>query len=179
MKGRQAELNVREIGIYTGAGTSHSWLWFVELLEKMDVNSLIFVNEQDLQCEKGLDGIDAFLLSGGDTFAIAEGMGERGAKNLERFIFSGGLYFGSCAGAYLPLNSTTNPLNLLNLARVRISNLIKSRPPSLVDSEKFCTPYGCRYVYHPVRDEVRIVREDGASTGAAEITAPLYGGPCM
>jgi glutamine amidotransferase-like uncharacterized protein len=178
MNNRLTELCGKKIGIYTGVGTSHSWLWFVDVLEGIGLDNLFFIDEGVLKKEGELNKVDALLLSGGDTFAIAEGMGEKGARNLKKFILKGGIYFGSCAGAYLPLHSSKYPLNLLNLAKVKISNLSKVRPSSLSLSEKFCTPYGCHYVFHPVRDEVKIRIADGYSFRDV-IKAPLYGGPCM
>ena len=180
MDKQQNELFGKRIGIYTGIGTSHSWLWFVDALERMGFDNLIFMDENALREEDGIKKVDALLLSGGDTFAIAEGMAEKGTRNLERFIGEGGIYFGSCAGAYLPLKSSQYPLSLLNLAGVKISNLSKLSPIALRHSEKFCTPYGCHYVFHPVRDEVKIRCSNGCfSRNKKEIKAPLYGGPCM
>jgi len=180
MKYRLTELCGRRLGIYTGAGTSHSWLWFVDVLERMGLDNLVCIDEGDLKKGDELKKVNALLISGGDTFAIADGLGREGAKSIEQFISEGGVYFGSCAGAYLPLKSSKYPLNLLNLAGVKISNLSKGRPSSLTQSEKFCTPYGCHYVFHPVRDEVKIRFTNVYSSGVKEeISAPLYGGPCM
>jgi glutamine amidotransferase-like uncharacterized protein len=138
------------------------------------------MDEGDLKKGDELKKVSALLISGGDTFAIADGLGREGAKSIEQFISEGGVYFGSCAGAYLPLKSSKYPLNFLNLAGVKISNLSKHRPSPLTQSEKFCTPYGCHYVFHPVRDEVKIRFTNGYSSRVKEeISAPLYGGPCM
>jgi glutamine amidotransferase-like uncharacterized protein len=180
MKYRLTELCGRRLGIYTGAGTSHSWLWFVDVLERMGLDNLVCMDEGDLKKGDELTKVSALLISGGDTFAIADGLGREGAKSIEQFISEGGVYFGSCAGAYLPLKSSKYPLNFLNLAGVKISNLSKHRPSPLTQSEKFCTPYGCHYVFHPVRDEVKIRFTNGYSSRVKEeISAPLYGGPCM
>ncbi|GAF89729.1 unnamed protein product, partial [marine sediment metagenome] len=98
-----------KIGIYTGMGASHSWLWFVELFDRMGFYEIAFLNEDEIQRD-GLNGLDILVMSGGDTFAMAEGLGAKGAHKLEDFIRKGGLYIGSCAGAYLPLNSSKKNL---------------------------------------------------------------------
>jgi len=180
MKYRLTELCGRRLGIYTGSGTSHSWLWFVDVLERMGLDNLVCMDEGDLKKGDELKKVSALLISGGDTFAIADGLGREGAKNIEQFIAEGGVYFGSCAGAYLPMRSSKYPLSLLNLAGVKISNLTRFLPQPLTHSEKFCTPYGCHYVFHPVREEVKIRFTNGYSSRVKEeMSAPLYGGPCM
>ncbi len=124
--------------------------------------------------------LNVLLISGGDTFAIAEALGETGAQELKSFLEQGGLYIGSCAGAYLPLNSSLSPLNLFNMASVKISNLTKNLPEPVALPEKFCTAYGCSYVFHPVREEVTIRLDDSVfPQRSRELTAPLYGGPSL
>jgi glutamine amidotransferase-like uncharacterized protein len=174
----QNQLRGRRMGIYTGSGTSHSWLWFVDILEKAGVKNLTFLGEDDIKKDGNLQTLDVLLLSGGDTFSIAEGLGGEGSEKIERFVAEGGIYFGSCAGAYLPMKSSKYPLNLMNLAGVKISNLSRLLPRPLIQSEKFCTPYGCDYVFHPVRDEVKI-RCTNVYFPEEQFVAPLYGGPCM
>jgi glutamine amidotransferase-like uncharacterized protein len=166
------------IGIYCGEGASHSWLWFVEILDALGWWDMLFVDDQQIKAD-GLHNLDVLLVSGGDTFAIAESLGKEGSDHLAHFLNEGGLYIGSCAGAYLPLTSSLPPLNLFNYASVKISNLTKNLPTPHTLPEKFCTPYGCNYVFHPVREEVKIKVVDFPSTirHFDELTAPLYGGP--
>jgi hypothetical protein len=46
--------------------------------------------------------------------------------------------------------------------------------------EKFSLPYGCAFIYHPVREAVRISGNGRAPfAGAGTFPAPLYGGPAM
>ncbi|MGD8563610.1 MAG: hypothetical protein PVG03_13780 [Desulfarculaceae bacterium] len=171
------ELYYPRLGIYMGGGSSHSWLWFVEVLERLGFCDLCFVDEARI-ASGGLEGLDVLAISGGDTFAMAAALGPQGAKALKKFISSGGLYLGSCAGAYLPLRSSKEPLNLFNLVPARITNLTRVLPKARELPEKFCTAYGCEYVFHPVREEVRL--ESGVQmpfAGAREFGAPLYGGP--
>ncbi|MBI4775992.1 MAG: Type 1 glutamine amidotransferase-like domain-containing protein [Deltaproteobacteria bacterium] len=172
-------LRYPKIGIYAGAGTSHSWLWFVEAFDLMGFHDLDFLDEARLR-SGGLKDLDVLAVSGGDTFAVAEALGEEGARRIEAFVRRGGLYIGSCAGAYLPLRSSKTPLNLFNYVNVKIANLAKTLPEPTRMAYKFCTAYGCDFVFHPVREEV-ILRVNGVSQfrGPHRIAAPMYGGPSM
>jgi glutamine amidotransferase-like uncharacterized protein len=167
-----------EVGIYVGSGASHSWTWFADIFDRKGICSVRFVDEAEI-AEGALDAIDVFFISGGDTFAIAAALGSTGAAQLEAFILQGGVYIGSCAGAYLPLKSSLYPLNQFNLVTSRITNLTKNLPAPKQMAEKFCTEYGCQYVFHPVREEVRVKIADGFSCAGQELNAPLYGGPAM
>ena len=166
-----------KIGIYNGPGASHSWLWFVEILDAMGFWNIEFLDDQKIKND-GLNSLQVLLVSGGDTFAIAESLGKEGAKKLKSFIDDGGIYIGSCAGAYLPLKSSLSPLNPFNFASVKISNLTKTLPEPVTLPEKFCTSYGCNYVFHPVREEVKISLTDFPSSNRnGELVVPIYGGP--
>jgi glutamine amidotransferase-like uncharacterized protein len=167
-----------EVGIYVGEGASHSWTWFADIFDQRGIYSVRFIDEAAI-ADGALDAIDVLFISGGDTFAIAEGLGSTGAAQLEAFITAGGVYIGSCAGAYLPLKSSIYPLNQFNLVTSRITNLTKNLPAPKQMAEKFCTEYGCRYVFHPVREEVRVKIAGGFSCAGKEMRVPLYGGPAM
>ncbi|NQT55725.1 MAG: hypothetical protein HQ551_05815 [Desulfobacteraceae bacterium] len=172
-------LKYPKIGIYTGRGTSHSWLWFVEIFDRMGFYDLSFLTEANIRA-RSLDGLDVLAMSGGDTFAIAEGLGEKGAEKLERFIKNGGVYLGSCAGAYLPLNSSKKHLNLFNYVPVKIANLTNVLPAACGPIEKFCSSYGCSFIFHPVREDVRLTTNGLIPfIGVESLVAPLYGGPSM
>jgi len=175
---RRASSHAR-IAIYTGKGTSHSWLWFVDIFERYGFFNLKFLTEKDIH-EHGLDTVDVLAVSGGDTFTVAEALGKRGAEKLRRFITNGGLYIGSCAGAYLPLNSSKKHLNHFNFVAVKINNLTKELPEAKRIPGKFCTPYGCTFIFHPVREAVK-VRTNGHEpfSSAGTLVVPLYGGPSM
>ncbi len=173
-------LHYPALGIYAGKGSSHSWLWFVTVLERMGFYDLRFLTEEDISFPEPLNSLDSLIMSGGELSGIAEGLGREGAKNLESFIKGGGIYLGSCAGACLPLYSSKPPLSLLNLVRVKINNISTSPPPPLMLDWKYLTPYGSDYIFHPVRDEVVI-----AASGLppfyqqGSLVAPLFGGPPM
>jgi hypothetical protein len=166
-----------KIGIYAGSGTSHSWLWFADMFEKMGFFNLFFLDETAVKGD-GLDLLDVMVISGGDTFAVAESLGQRGADKIKSFVVHGGIYIGSCAGAYLPMNSSKKPLNMFNFVDVKITNLSKTLPESIKDSCKFCASYGCDFVFHPVREEVRL-KTTGTFNAISEFSAPMYGGPGM
>ena len=178
-KGHDRVLHYPKIGIYCGKGTSHSWLWFVDLFDRQGFYDIKLLNEEHIKA-KGLLEVDVLAMSGGDTFAIAEGLGEKGAKKLESFIKDGGLYVGSCAGAYLPLYSSKRHLNLFNYVDAKITNLAPTIPDANTRSEKFCTPYGCAFIFHPVREAVRLATNGFIPfKGVESLLAPLYGGPQM
>jgi glutamine amidotransferase-like uncharacterized protein len=169
------------IGIYTGSGASHSWLWFVEILDRMGFYNVHFVGEKDI-LSNALEAMNVLLMSGGDTFAIAEGLGKEGSDKLKSFIEGGGLYIGSCAGAYLPLKSSMNFLNQFNFINVKISNI--SRRLSETERSLFqkytCSSYGCDFVFHVVREDVALKMMNGyQANGKREMVAPLFGGPSM
>ncbi len=177
--GGQGNVRYPRLAVYVGRGSSHSWLWFAQLFERLGLYDLAFL-DQDGLAAGDLAGRDLLAISGGDTFGLAAAMGGQGARALEAFIKEGGLYLGSCAGAYLPLNSSKEPLNLFNWVPAKITNLSRHLPRASDLPEKFCTPYGCSFVYHPVREAVRLVGCGRPPwTGAGEFEAPLYGGPAM
>ncbi len=167
------------LAVYMGGGSSHSWLWFAELFERLGLYDLVFMDHDDV-ARGALGGSHALAVSGGDTFGMAEALSEQGAEALEKFIRQGGLYLGSCAGAYLLLKSSKKPLDQFNWVSAKITNLTSRLPQARDLPEKFCTPYGCSYVYHPVREAVRLIgcgRDPWSGVG--EFQAPLYGGPAM
>ena len=167
---------IPSIAIYMGEGASHSWIWFVDTLERAGQIDLRFLDEKDLK-DGGLQSCHVLLLSGGDTFKIAGALDSSGSEALSDFISRGGTYIGSCAGAYLPMFSSKSPLNLFNFVRVKIANLTVTLPSALRLKHKYSTQYGCQYVFHPVREEVRMKMAE--NLGGAELLAPLYGGPAM
>lgn len=163
------------IAVYTGQGASHSWTWFADIFEREHIDTVTFIDEQSIAAG-ALDVYDVLFVSGGDTFAIAGALGEQGARAVERFITGGGMYIGACAGAYLLLKSSLAPLHHFNFVEAKIANLTRCLPPALQRPEKYCTAYGCRYVYHPVRGDVLMRWSSGP---ARSLTAPLYGGGAM
>lgn len=169
------------IGIYIGTGTSHSWLWFVDLCSRLGYHRVDFLDEQVIQTGR-LSDIEVLVITGGDTFAVAEALGQAGASQLSDFVKNGGIYIGSCAGAYLPMRSSKSPLNEFNFVRAKITNLSKHLPEVLRLQHKSFACYGCDFIYHPVREEVELKLEKdnlGTDGSPSRVKAPLYGGPAM
>ncbi|MEW6442431.1 MAG: BPL-N domain-containing protein [bacterium] len=164
------------IGIYVGEGASHSWTWFVDLLERFSYSRIRFLSEEDFG--RALPCLDVLMLSGGDTFAVARALERSGPEALRSFLERGGLYIGSCAGAYLPLHSSKDHLRSFNFVRGRINNLSRDLPQALALPAKLSTSYGCAYVIHPVREEVVVRMSEGFPVwGGKDVRVPLYGGP--
>lgn len=160
-----------KIGIYVGVGASHSWIWFVDTFERLGLYDLIFVNEDNM--DSILGSLDVLAIGGGDTYTIAGGLGPKKLNSISNFIRDGGLYIGTCAGAYLPLCSSKEMLCWFNVVEAKINNLSKFLPEPKQMREKYCVSYGCDLIYHPVRGPLK-VKMNGRS-----IIAPLYGGPPM
>lgn len=168
-----------KIGIYAGSGTSHSWLWFVDLFEKAGFWDLVFLDESAVQ-NTPLKGLDVLVVSGGDTFAVAQSLGEKGSRNIQAFVAQGGVYMGSCAGAYLPMFSSKKPLDRFNFVDVKITNLSKLFPKEELQACSACAAYGCDFVFHPVREAVSLKTTAFPGRETPRVfSAPLYGGPGM
>ena len=145
----------------------------------MGFYDISFVDEKDIK-ENALSPLDVLLMSGGDTFAVAGGLESEGSDRIRRFIEEGGLYIGTCAGAYLPLNSSMYPLSLFNFINMKISNISRKVPGFKPLQKNFCTPYGCDLIFHAVREDVLLGMNNGHKVnGNMEVIAPLYGGPAM
>jgi hypothetical protein len=71
-------------------------------------------------------------------------------------------------------------LNLFNFVEARITNLTAILPEPIRFKEKFSQPYGCSFIYHPVREAVRLSGYGHPPFAEKEdFPAPLYGGPAM
>ena len=165
------------VGIYTGQGASHSWIWFVDTLEKNGVMNIVFLDENTVK-NGSLNGISTFVMGGGDAFAMAEGLDQEGAEAIKRFIYAGGTYIGSCAGAYLVMDMDEPPLHLFSVSKAKVLNIVYELPTCKTLPEKLYTTYGQRYVLHPVRETVKLsLKEVDGISHEGELLAPLYGGP--
>ncbi len=171
--------NHPRIGIFAGSGTSHSWLWFVDIFDRMGFHEVAVLDEGMVR-QGCLENLDVLAISGGDTLAVAKALGTAGAAHIRAFIEGGGCYIGACAGAYLAMNSSKPYLNDFNFAPVKITNLSKFLPACKHMPHKFSMAYGCDYVFHPVRESVHLTIPEGSIfAGVHSLTAPLYGGPGM
>lgn len=171
--------SIPHIGVYAGKGTSHSWLWFIDIFDRMGFHTISVLDESAVMSGR-LNEVDVLAVSGGDTMAIAEALGPRGAGQLSAFITGGGVYLGACAGAYLVMNSSKPHLCDFNFAAVKITNLKKHLPSCHGMLHKFSMAYGCGYIFHPVREAVGLrLSGEKPFAGEAFFKAPLYGGPGM
>jgi len=164
-------MDAPRIGVYVGNGASHSWIWFVDSLERFGLYDMVFLTEDDIV--NSLDDIDILAIGGGDTYTIAGSLGPDRLAKVSNFIKNGGFYIGTCAGAYLPLKSSKDMLSWFNIVEARINNLAKTLPEPKRMKDKYCVSYGCDLIYHPVRGPL-VVKMNGRS-----VVAPLYGGPPM
>ncbi len=168
------------IGIYAGEGASHSWTWFVSVMEKLNINSYRFLNGEDIK--KGrIKDILALLIGGGDVEGIARELGEEGAESLKAFLRSGGVYFGSCAGAYLVMREVDlEPYRPFDLIEAGFANYHPSPPPPLSLPHKYKVRYGEGFVYHLAYGPVRVGMEGPSPfRGLGECAVALYGGPVI
>jgi len=156
--------------VYTGPGSSNSWIWMADFLEGHGFLGSRFVADpgEVLSAPAG----STLIVPGGDTFRIAEAFGESGLAALKGKISGGMGYVGICAGAYLPLKSSIAPLSSFNLLPARISNISSGLPAGIADPEKHSVRYGCSYVFHPARGPVKL-------SGDRDLIAPIYGGPFL
>lgn len=160
----------RKLLVYTGPGSSNSWVWLADFLEGHRFYESQFVTDPGEILSAPVDS--TLIVPGGDTFRIAEAFGEDGLVALKGKISSGMGYLGICAGAYLPLNSSIAPLSSFNLLPTRISNISSALPAGIADPEKHSVRYGCSYVIHPARGPVEL-------SGDMDLIAPIYGGPFL
>lgn len=172
------------VAVYTGTGASHSWIWFADLLERAGLFDVVFVGESGI-LGRALESADVLLVGGGDTYAIAESLGAAGARAILSFVLRGGLYYGSCAGAYLVLAGVDRePFAPFKLVRGSMANVMEDPPPPRCLEHKYLAPYGECWVFHPVYGEVTIsvqpaARSIGLFKEGKAISAPLFGGPII
>lgn len=158
------------IAVLVGAGSSHSWTWLADLLHSAGCHDARFVDERQLP-QVIEDGCGVVVVSGGDAYRIASSLGGRGFGLLRRFVCDGGLYVGVCAGAYLPLPTSVEPMCRFNISSTKIENIVPVGGLDLPDTPRARVRYCDRMIVHPVRGGVVL------SIGDAEVEAPLYGGP--
>lgn len=172
--GRRLAATGAAVLVYVGSGASHSWIWFCDLLERLGLCDVRFITESEVHAGVLADA-DALLIGGGDTYAMAEGLGESGARAVEEFVRRGGFYHGSCAGAYLVMGGVDRaPFTPFDLIKARMLNVMREPPAPLCLDHKYLAPYGEEWVFHPVYGEVLIATEAGRS-----MPAPLFGGPIL
>ncbi|MHB9148867.1 MAG: BPL-N domain-containing protein [Thermoleophilia bacterium] len=183
MKRRQAlplrtSLVDKPVGIYAGAGASHSWTWLVDCLEAQGVPRLRLISHED-PAAGGLDGLSAILIGGGDPQAMAAAMGPDGARALRRFVEDGGLYVGFCAGAYLPIPLDLPVMDPFVMSGIRLANVVDELPQARALPTKLATPYEDRFVLHAAREGLLVRCVPSDLEWPETLEAPLYGGAPM
>jgi glutamine amidotransferase-like uncharacterized protein len=170
--------------VYVGAGASHSWMWFADLLERLGIYDTSFIEERAIVDGK-IAGYDLLLIGGGDTYAMAGALGPEGAGRVEEFVRGGGFYLGSCAGAYLVLSAVDlEPFTPFALVEGGMLNVMPQPPEPRCMAHKYLAPYGGQWVFNPVYGEVEL--EPGSDSVEFECFRPcgslrtaLFGGPVM
>jgi len=165
-----AEATKKNIIVYTGRGSSNSWIWLADFLERHGFLGSKFVADAS-EIRRATDD-SSLIIPGGDTFRIAGTFGGSGLNELRDKISKGMGYIGICAGAYLPLRSSISPLSSFNLLSAKISNISSALPAGIADPDRYSVRYGCSYVFHPARGPVKL-------SGDADLVAPIYGGPFL
>jgi hypothetical protein len=160
----------RSFIVYTGPGSSNSWIWLADFLEARGFLGSRFVPNPNEIIQSPHDS--TLIVPGGDTFRIAEAFGDSGLSTLKGRIAEGMGYLGICAGAYLPLRSSIAPLSSFNLLSAKISNISSALPADIADPDRHSVRYGCSFVFHPARGPVEL-------SGDMNLIAPIYGGPFL
>ncbi len=168
------------IGIYAGEGASHSWTWFVTVMERLGTRDYAFLEGKDLR-PAALSRLRAVLIGGGDVEGMARELGEEGARGLEGFVRAGGVYLGSCAGAYLVMRDIDlPPYTPFELIDAGVANYLPDPPPPLRLPHKYKVAYADGFIFHPAYGPVRVGLEESTFLGAlGEVAAALYGGPVI
>ncbi|MCU0860867.1 MAG: BPL-N domain-containing protein [Methanomassiliicoccales archaeon] len=165
-KGSEA-MGFPSVQVYTGLGSSHSWIWSAQCLEGFGLLRASFVDSGSVLRARP----DALVFSGGDGFGMAEELEEAGLDRVRGFVSSGGTYIGICAGAYLALTSSSYPRRSLEMVRAPITNMAVDPPPNIAMPDKYLYDCGGHRVFHPVRGDVLL------DMGGGPMAAPMFGGP--
>ncbi len=172
------------VAVFVGAGASHSWTWFADLLEHLGLFDASFIDERSI-LGGALADFDFLLVGGGDTYAMAESLGAAGAREIESYVRRGGFYLGSCAGAYLVLSGVDlEPFTPFALVEGGMLNVMPDPPEPRCLAHKYLAPYGSQWVFHPVYGEVRLGPGDaGGALACFEagrlVRSALFGGPII
>ncbi|HUL39639.1 MAG TPA: BPL-N domain-containing protein, partial [Methanomassiliicoccales archaeon] len=164
---QRATEDLPSVQVYTGLGSSHSWIWSAECFDLHGLYRVSFVNSRSLLRSRP----DVLVFSGGDGYRMAEELGEEGMRRVQDFVSAGGRYVGICAGAYLALKTRSYPSKSLGLVRAPIANLAAEPPRNVALPGKYLFDCGGNWVFHPVRGDVIL------DIKGARVRAPLFGGP--
>jgi len=89
---------MKKIALYTGKGA-----YMAKDIENfLSQYSFDYDRLHEVDIQKGkLKKHNIFVIGGGTIYDILPALGEKGIKNIQKFIKSGGKYIGICAGAYI------------------------------------------------------------------------------
>lgn len=105
------------VALYVGAGAEASE--FVKEFENSDDESILYKTIDGDDIRRGvLDSFDALLVPGGSASMESRSMGAEAHAEVRRFVSSGGIYMGVCAGAYLASTAAATDLGMLPLHTV-------------------------------------------------------------
>jgi len=106
-----ATLSSPLIGVYCGEGAELSYVQdLVEALGGMGFRRISLLTGPLTPGD--LSNLDVLIFGGGDSFRILRSIQPDEARLIRRFVESGGIYIGICAGAMLPVK----PVNILDAA---------------------------------------------------------------
>lgn len=167
---KKAASNKRlKVGYYIAAGSASGGVHHIaRMLYYSPQFEVTLLDGKDLRDGK-LNGLDLFVIPGGDSEAQYRMMEESGAEAIRKFVREGGAYYGICAGFHCAINKPTRvrllpyehiPGGYGNVADLRIQ--LSEEGGKLLD----ITPgnYVVRYSQGPIVKPGRSVGETSAKT---------------
>lgn len=109
---------ILKIAIFEGDGAPMSGIQNVcDRIKSMPGSTITRVKAAEI-AQKGLDGYDVVVFSGGSGSTQAKALGDAGREKVRHFVKTGGGYVGICAGAYLACSNFSWGLGILNASTV-------------------------------------------------------------
>lgn len=105
---KKAASNKRlKVGYYIAAGSASGGVHHIaRMLYYSPQFEVTLLDGQDLRDGK-LEGLDLFIIPGGDSESQYRMMQESGAEAIRKFVREGGAYYGICAGFHCAINKPT------------------------------------------------------------------------
>ena len=101
------------VGVYTDAGASGigalEWLRIVENSPEMELSMLSGADVRG----GALEGVDVFVMPGGDSLQEYASLGTNGVEKMRAFIREGGAYLGTCAGCCLLMDGPSRRARMI------------------------------------------------------------------
>lgn len=98
VEGSLLPLRVPRVAIYGGGGAPYNYARILAALGFL----VEFIQPEEIRAG-GLEDVDVFMMPGGGLLAMKgqlDPLGEEGCRAIDRWVRSGGMYVGSCAGAF-------------------------------------------------------------------------------